>query len=147
MKKLLLTTLVLAITASVFVLPAQAQTRGWGGALQVFDGEFGFQFRKDLALGGDISQLSAQIGMLFPSDAMLTFDVDYHFNIKNESGTSRFYPLVGLDLKTDFDNTEFGLNAGGGVNFMLTDKTAAFGEVKYTFSDWDGFGFAWGFYI
>jgi len=147
-KRLFLTSMVLVLAVSVFTIPAQAETRGWGLGMQLHDGDFGFQFRKDLAVGGDLSQLTSQIGMIFPShNTAMTFDVDYHFIIKNESGTSRFYPLVGLGFKTDFDFFKFGVNAGGGVNFMLTDTMAAFAEAKYVFSDWDGFGFALGFYF
>ena len=148
MKKLLLTSLVLAIAVSVFVAPVQASTKGWGGGLHVHDGDFGFQFRKDMALGGDISQLTTQLGMVFPgSKAWFTFDLDYHFIISNDSGTSRFYPLAGLGFKTEFDRFKFGINGGGGVNFMLTDSMAAFGEVKYVFTGWDGFAFTLGFYF
>lgn len=147
MKKLILTSLVLAMAATVFVAPAQAQTKGWGLGAMLFDGEFGVQARKDFWMGGDISQITGQAGVIFASDAVMDLSVDYHFVINTESGKSRWYPLVGLNLKTDFDNTEFGINAGGGVNFMMTDKTAAFAEVKYVFSDWDDIGFAVGIYL
>lgn len=148
MKKIFVTILVLTAAVSLFTSPLQAGSSGWGGGLHVHDGDFGFQFRKDLALGGDINQLTTQLGMVFPSSkAYFTFDMDYHFIIKNDSGTSRFYPLAGLGFKTDFDRFRFGINGGGGANFMLTDKLAAFGEVKYVFTGWDGFAFTLGFYF
>jgi hypothetical protein len=152
-KKLLLISLVLVIAISIFAIPAQAQTEktkvktSWGAGIQLFDGEFGLEARKDFWLGGDISQITGQVGILFVDDAVMTLDLDYHFSINTDSGTSRFYPLVGLDFKTDFDYSEFGLNLGGGANFMMTEKLAAFAELKYVFSDWEGFGVALGVYF
>jgi opacity protein-like surface antigen len=152
-KKLILTCLVVAMAASVFVIPAQAQeadrssSKGWGAGIILFDGEFGLQARKDFWLGGDVSQITGQAGFIFAGDGFLDLSLDYHFVIKTESGKSRWYPLAGLNLKTDFDNSEFGVNAGGGVNFMMTEKLAAYAEVKYVFSDWDELGFALGIYF
>jgi len=147
-KKLLLTSMVLAIAISIFAIPAQAQTGGRGVGAQVHDGKWGFELRKDIALGGDVSQVTGQLGMVFPkSNAWLTFDFDYHWNIATENGNSRFYPLAGIGFKTDFDNFKFGINAGAGANFMLTDKTAAFVEMKYVFTGWDGLGFSFGVYF
>jgi hypothetical protein len=148
MKKLVLISLILALILSVFALPALAQTKGRGIGAQVHDGKWGFELRKDIPLGGDISQVTGQLGMVFPkSNAWLTFDFDYHWNINTDSGTSRFYPLAGIGFKTDFDNFKFGINGGGGANFMLTDKTAAFVEAKYVFTGWDGFAVAFGVYF
>lgn len=138
---LALTALTVAVTDS-----AQAQFPGWGTGFRGHDGEYGFEFRRDVYLGGDVSQLAAQIGMLFPgSGATFTADADYHFTVSGGSG--RFYPLVGVGAKTDFDFFEVGVNAGGGLNFMLTDQLAAYAEVKYVFFGWDGFGFAVGVYF
>jgi hypothetical protein len=143
------TTKLLLLTSALLILasPALAETRGWGAGLAVFDEEFGIQARKDFWLGGDISQITAQGGVLFASDAVFFLDADYHFLIKSDSGTSRFYPLAGLDFKFNGDNSEFGINLGGGVNFMLTEKVAAFAEVKYVISDWDGLGLGVGVYF
>jgi hypothetical protein len=60
---------------------------------------------------------------------------------------ARFYPLAGLQFAFNSDHVEFGINAGGGVNFMLTEKLAGFAELKYVFSDWDGFGIMGGVYF
>jgi opacity protein-like surface antigen len=141
----LLTALVLAsILAAV---PASAETNGWGANLALFDGEFGLQARKDFWLGGDISQITGQAGVYFANRTIWALDVDYHFVIQSASGTSRFYPLVGIDFKFNSDDSEFGINAGGGVNFMLTETLAAFAELKYVISDYDGFGVAAGIYF
>ena len=100
------------------------------------------QFHGDYSPGGGF-----QAGVIFAGDGVLDLSADYHFVIQTDTGTSRWYPLVGLNLKTDFDDSEFGVNAGGGINFMMTDRTAAFAEVKYVFSDWDDIGFALGIYF
>lgn len=147
MKKLILTSLVLAMTASVFVVPAQAETKGWGAGIALHDGEFGLQARKDFWLGGDISQITGQAGVYFANSTLWALDLDYHWVITSDSGTSRFYPLVGLDFKFTSDHAKFGINAGGGANFMMTDKLAAFAELKYVFLDWDGFGVTLGVYF
>lgn len=147
MKKMILTTLAMAMAASIFVVPAQAGANGLGVGAILFDGEFGLQARKDFWMGGDISQITGQAGFIFAGDGVLDLSTDYHFVIQTESGTSKWYPLVGLNFKTDFDFGEFGVNAGAGVNFMMTDTTAAFAEVKYVFSDLDDFGFALGIYF
>ena len=86
-------------------------------------------------------------GIFFTDSTLWALDVDYHWNINTESGTSRFYPLAGLDFKFTSDHAKFGLNLGGGANFMLTEKMAAFVELKYVISDWDGFGIAAGIYF
>lgn len=141
--KLLLLTLAFLILAS----PALAETKGWGAGLQIFDGEFGIQGRKDFWLGGDISQITGQVNVLFASDVVFALDVDYHFVIRSDSGTSRFYPLAGLDFKFNGNGSDFGINLGGGANFMMTEKLAAFVELKYVISDWDGFGVGLGVYF
>ena len=125
--------------------PAAAGNRGVGLAAGAFDGEFMFQLRKDFKLGGDISQISGQAGMWFPGKTSFRLDVDYHFVIK--SGKSRFYPLAGIDFSFNSDRAKFGVNAGGGFKFMLTDSLRAFAEVKYVFGDWDGWGFLGGVYF
>ena len=112
---------------------------GWGLGASLFDGDyFGVQGRKTFVLGGDISQITAGATFYF-DNTWMAFDADYHFVI-NPENPSRFYPLVGLELSTDFsDFTELGANLGGGVDFMLTDTLAAFAEAKFVVSDLDGF--------
>jgi len=136
----------LAALGVTTVAAAEAQRPGWGAGFRGHDGELGFELRKDLYLGGDVSQITGQVGMVFPSSgATVTADADYHFTIS--SGSGRFYPLAGVGLKTDFDFFKVGVNGGGGVNFMLTESMAAYGELKYVFFGWDGFGFAVGVYF
>ena len=123
---------------------AQAGTAGLG--LMWHDGEIGAQIRKDFQLGGDISQLTGQFGLIF-DNTIWALDLDYHWVISTESGSSRFYPLAGLDFKFTSDHAKFGLNLGGGLNFKLTEKLVAFAELKYVISDWDGLGIAAGIYF
>ncbi len=150
--KTLFATLILAITLIASAAPAFAETHGWGAGLNIFDGEFGIQGRKDFWLGGDINQITGQGSIIFANKTRFALDVDYHFIIKSSSsdgtaGTSRFYPLVGLDFMFNGDGSNFGLNLGGGANFMLTDTMAAFAELKYVISDWNGFGIGVGVYF
>jgi hypothetical protein len=125
--------------------PAAAETRGWGLGVGSFDGEFGIQGRKDFWLGGDVSQITGQASVIFANKATFALDADYHFVIK--SGAGRFYPLAGLQFAFNSDDTEFGVNAGGGLNFMFTDNLAGFGEVKYVFFGWEGWFITGGIYF
>ena len=136
----------LIIIMLVFTGSASAEIKGWGLGAGVFDGDFSVQARKDFWLGGDISQITGQAGLFFPGKTSFRLDVDYHFVI-NPGNPSRFYPLAGLDFAFNSDVAEFGLNLGGGVNFMLTEKTAAFAELKFVLSDWDGVGLIGGIYF
>jgi opacity protein-like surface antigen len=137
----------LALAAATLATPAVAETNGWGAGLNIYDGEFGVQARKDLWMGGDISQLTFQGSVIFAGKTIYALDLDYHFIIQSEGSSSRFYPLAGLNFMFHSDNSEFGLNLGGGANFMLTDKLAAYAELKYIISDWDAFGIGVGIYF
>ena len=133
-----------SILSLLILLTASSAFAGsWGAGVALFDGDyFGIHGRKTWELGGDISQITTGATIFFDPE-FLTLDVDYHFVI-NPENPSRFYPLVGLQLATDFDWTEFGVNAGGGVDFKLTQTLDAFFELKYVISDFDGFNFALG---
>lgn len=135
--KISILSLLIALTAT------SAYAGGWGGGIALFDGDhFGVHGRKTFVLGGDISNITTGATVFF-DPTFLTLDADYHFVI-NPENPSRFYPLAGLQLATDFDWAEFGLNLGGGVDFMLTETTGAFFELKYVISDLDGFNLAAG---
>jgi len=140
-KLLTLTLLLLALATT-----AAAETKGWGLGAGAHDGDFGVQIRKDFWMGGDISQITGQGSVYFHGKTTFKIDADYHFIINPES-PSRFYPLVGLQFGFNSDTADLGLNLGGGANFMLTDKLAAFGEVKYVVGDMDGLTFAAGIYF
>lgn len=128
-----------ALFALLIVLSAcPALAGGWGAGASLFDGDyFGLQARKTFVLGGDISQITTG-GTIYFKDTWFAFDVDYHFVI-NAENPSRFYPLVGLELATDFDWVELGANLGGGVDFMLTDTMASYAEAKFVIGDNNGF--------
>lgn len=138
--------LILFVTV-VFTLagPASAETNGWGLGVGSFDGEFGAQARKDLRLGGDVSHITLQGSVIFANRTTFAIDADYHFVIK--SGKGRFYPLAGLNFAFNSDDTEFGVNGGGGLNFMFTDKLGGFAEVKYVFFGWEGWFIIGGVYF
>jgi hypothetical protein len=131
---------------SVAAANVSAQTKGWGAGVGAHDGDFGFQVRKDFWLGGDISQITGQASLFFHNKTTFKLDADYHFII-NPGSPSRFYPLAGVQFAFNSDHAELGLNLGGGANFMLTEKTAAFGEAKFVIGDWDGFAFMVGIYF
>ncbi len=137
---ILFTIIVLSVAGT-----ASAETKGWGLGIGSFDGDFGILGRKDMQLGGDISHITAQASVIFANKTTFALDADYHFVIKSDVG--RFYPLVGLQFAFTSDDTEFGVNGGGGLNFMLTDKLAAFGEVKYVFFGWEGWFITGGIYF
>lgn len=143
---------VLALTLIASAAPTFAETNGWGAGLNILDGEFGIQGRKDFWLGGDLSQITGQASVIFANKTVFALDVDYHFIIKSSnsdgtSGTSRFYPLVGIDFLFNSDDSEFGVNAGAGANFMMTDTMAAFAELKYILFGAEVWGIAAGVYF
>ena len=138
--------LLIIMAVLVVAAPASAETKGWGLGVGALDGDFGVQIRKDFWLGGDISQITGQGSLFFHNKTTFRIDADYHFIINPESN-SRFYPLAGIQFAFNSDNAKFGLNLGGGANFMLTQSTAAFVEAKFVFGDWDGFGIMGGFYF
>lgn len=139
------TTLIIILLLAV-ATAASAETNGWGIGAGALDGDFGVQLRKDFWLGGDISQITGQGSVYFPDKTTFRIDTDYHF-ILNPENNGRFYPLVGVGLAFNSNATKFGVNAGGGVNFMLTDSMAAFGEAKFVIGGFDGFAITGGFYF
>jgi hypothetical protein len=125
---------------------ASAESGKFGLGLGAHDGDFGVHLRKNFWLGGDISAITGQAGVFFHGKTTFKVDADYHF-ILNPQSPSRFYPLAGLQFGFNSNNSEFGLNLGGGATFMLTETMPAFGEAKFVFGDWDGFAFSLGFFF
>ena len=136
---------VLLIVILMLASPVLAETRGIGLSAGVMDGDFAVQLGKDFRLGGDISQISGGFEVCFQNKTTFRVDADYHFVIK--SGEGRFYPLAGVQFAFTSKNAEFGINAGGGVNFMFTESLAGFAEGKWVFSDWDGLAVYAGIYF
>lgn len=134
------------IIALTLASTASAEVKGWGLGAGVFHGDFGVQLRKDFWLGGDISQITGQGSVYFPGKTTFRVDIDYHFVI-NPKDPGRFYPLAGVDFAFNSDAFKVGINGGVGVNFMITQSLAAFGEAKYVFGKWDGWAFTAGIYI
>lgn len=138
--------LILVIITFSLVATAAAEPKGWGLGAGAHDGDFGLQLRKDFWLGGDVSQITGQGSVYWHHRTTFKIDADYHF-ILNPESPSRFYPLAGLQFAFNSDSAKLGANLGGGAKFKLTEKTAAFAEIKWVLGDWDGFGFVVGFYI
>jgi len=137
---------VLVILIILLAATVSAEVKGWGLGAGVFRGDFGVQARKDFWLGGDVSQITGQASVYFHSNTTFRIDADYHFII-NPGTPSRLYPLAGLDFAFNSDAFRVGINGGVGVNFMITQSLAAFGEAKYVFGKWDGWAFTAGIYI
>jgi hypothetical protein len=125
---------------------ASAEVKGWGVGIGLLDGDFGIQGRKDVWLGGDISHFTGQASVYFHNKVTFRIDADYHFII-NPKDPSRFYPLAGLQLAFNSDAVKLGLNVGGGVNLMLTEKLAGFAELKYVIGDWNAWAVTAGIYF
>jgi hypothetical protein len=132
--------------AAILVMVAPTMAGGLGVGVQTYDGDFGVQVRNDIVFGGDIGSITGQAGIVFAGTEVFTIDADYHFNFTKEQ--TRFYGLVGPQLAFNSDFTEFGINAGAGLNFMMTDTKAAFAELKFVLiSDFDGFVATAGLYF
>lgn len=141
-----LITLLIVTMVLVVAVAGSAEAKDWGLGAGVMDGDFGVQVRKDFRLGGDISKITGQGSVFFQNKTTFRLDTDYHFIVNPES-KSRFYPLAGIQLAFNSDAVKFGLNAGGGFNFMLTESKAAFVEAKFVFGKWDGFSIMGGIYF
>jgi hypothetical protein len=139
-------TVLFAVTLLTLAMNAPVEAKDWGIAAGAFDGDFGFQLRKDFWLGGDISQITGQGSVYFQNRTTYRFDADYHF-ILNSGNSGRFYPLAGVDFAVNSDSAKLGLNGGGGFNFNLTEKNAAFVEAKFVFWGHDGFAINGGFFL
>ena len=138
-------TLILVVSVLTVAATASAETRGWGLGAGVMDGDFAAQIRKDFWLGGEVSQITGQFGASFQNKTVFRIDADYHFLLNQ--GTSRFYPLGGLQFAFNSDDVKFGINAGGGLIFKFTEKLVGFAEVKYVIGDWDGWSIMGGIYF
>ncbi|HOX27278.1 MAG TPA: hypothetical protein PLL30_16505 [Candidatus Krumholzibacteria bacterium] len=135
-----------AALAACLVLPAAATAGDFSGGVSLFDfDDVGFQGRltNDFVLEG--SRIAAG-ATYFVDGSYLAVDGDLHFSLSHED-LKNVYPLIGLQVATDFDFTELGLNAGAGYGFGLTRPMSAFVEAKYTFGDVDGFTATFGVYF
>ena len=106
-----------------------------------------------LHLGGEY-EITEQITGALKFNYFLTGDdysywglnFDGHYIFEQESGLE-LYPLAGINIfhwsfdsgipGFDFDETKFGLNVGGGVQYPVSDQISLIGEIKYTLSDFD----------
>jgi hypothetical protein len=134
----------LALILCALAVSASAEIEGWGVGVGVFDGDFGFQGRKDFGLDPKgVSEISLQGSVYFHNRTTFRFDADYH-HVLTPGESLLVYPLGGLQFAVNSRNNRFGLNLGGGMNFDINERLEGFVELKYTFGDWDGFGIAAG---
>jgi opacity protein-like surface antigen len=116
--------------------------RKWGAGIMFReDQDFGVQARYSGGRIGKRLGLVVQGGYFFDNE-FADFSADLHLPIKvseaEEEGAT-IYALGGANLLTDFDETEFGFNLGAGADYPLGASLAGYGEIKYVFSDADGF--------
>jgi len=107
-----------------------------GVSLHDFD-DFGVLARWAFPFAIEGSSLNTGATYYFDG-SYLAIDADVHFALSKREMSS-FYPLVGLQLATDFDWSELGFNLGGGYQFGLDANHAAYVEAKFLIGDLDGF--------
>ena len=129
-------TLLIAATAALAPAPATGQDLGLGVALADFE-DFGLHARTLMASPLAGSHISAG-GTYFTEGNYVTLDLDMHFRLRDREWGS-FFPLLGVQLETDLDNADLGLNVGLGYVFGLTSQTLASLEGKMAFSDDEDF--------
>lgn len=139
-------TLSIAVVIVGLVVPIAARAGDFsaGVALQDFD-DFGLQARWTHGFPLEGARFATG-ATYFVDGEYLGLDADVHFRL-NDAELRAFYPLLGLQLATDFDWTELGLNLGAGYGFGLTSATRAFVEGKFTFGDLDGFTATFGVFF
>ncbi len=127
----------LVLTLSVGLLPSAATpvaaaTFTAGVSLSDFE-DFGVQARwlRPFLLRG--SDLSTGLTYFFDG-SYLAFDGDLHLRLA-EPLPRRLYPLLGLRLATDFDNSSLDVNLGAGIDLKLGKRTAAALEAKFVLGD------------
>ena len=155
MKKLITTTLVLALLSSA---NAQIELRG-GFSFATTSEKLAFQLGAQYAITPEID-LAGNLSFYFPEKTEFTdpfsgntttiksglwmIDIDGHYNFPLDNGFSG-YPLAGLNLSTftanvdgsGDSNSEVGLNIGGGLAYEISDLLDAFLELKYIIGNAD----------
>lgn len=135
---LLAATLALALAAPLLA-PAAAHAGtsfSAGVSLADFD-DLGLQVRWLRPFVLKATDLSTSI-TYFVDGTYLAFDGDLHFRLADQS-LRALYPLIGLRLATDFDNSNLDLNLGAGYAFNIGRRTAAALEGKFVIGDSDLF--------
>lgn len=105
--------------------------------LNDFD-DLGLGARWNLAFPIEGSSLALG-GTYFLDGDYLAVDGDLHLALRN----SRIYPLAGLQIATDFDNSDLNLNLGAGIDFGA-GALGAFLEGKVVIGDNDFFAATFG---
>ncbi|MEM1322582.1 MAG: hypothetical protein AAGG75_20120 [Bacteroidota bacterium] len=129
-----------------FLLPTSTNAQlGLGGGL-VYGSEadaIGVSAKGKLILSEVLAAVPNFTYFFVDNGDVNTINGDLHYFINN-SNNFDLYALVGLNVAMGTINTEIGLNLGGGLEIMVKDNVAAYGEVKYVLSDFDQLVIAFG---
>ncbi|MBE7629798.1 outer membrane beta-barrel protein [Tenacibaculum piscium] len=70
--------------------------------------------------------------MSFNADAHYFFEIQDKFSLYPLAGINVFYTSVSSSYITSYSasSNSFGLNLGGGMNYLLSEKLTAFSEIK-----------------
>jgi hypothetical protein len=137
MRILLISALLLALGLGALT-PTVASAKSFSAGLSLADfDDLGLQARWLRPFLLKATNLSTGV-TYFVDGAYLAFDGDLHFRLADPDLHS-LYPLIGLRLATDFDNSSLDLNLGAGYDLRLGQRTAAAIEGKFVFGDADMF--------
>ena len=124
--------------------PPAAGTWTWGagGAVHFEIDSFGIQGQGIYGFNDQIR--FAPSATFFFDDAWFAFDGDVQYVFPLESASPLLFGFGGLDITTDFDHTEVGLNLGAGLETRLSENLGGELKLKYVISDLDGFVLSFG---
>ena len=115
---------------------------GGGGAVHFELESFGIQGQ---GIYGATEQVRiAPSATFFFDGSWFSFDGDVQYVFPLESASPILFGFGGIDIATDFDDTELGLNLGAGLNTRLSEVVGGEVKLKYVISDLDGFVFSFG---
>lgn len=144
---LVLSTVLTALAAggparAEFPPAAGTWTWGAGGAVHFEVDSFGIQGQGIYGFNDQVR--IAPSATFFFDDAWFTFDGDVQYVFPIESASPIVFGFGGLDITTDFDHTEVGLNLGAGLETRLSASLGGELKLKYVISDLDGFVLSFG---
>lgn len=137
MRVLLISTLVLALGLGTLT-PGAASARSFSAGLSLADfDDLGLQARwlRPFLLKATALSTGATY---FVDGSYLAVDGDLHFRLADPALRS-LYPLIGLRLATDLDDSDIDLNLGAGYDLRLGRRTFGAIEGKFVFGDADIF--------
>lgn len=141
MKKLLFT---LLFAAGLYAAEAQIQVGvGLGYGLEVE--EIGLNLRAGYGLNDNWRVAADYLTYFIEGSGVSYNEINLNANYSFGTDTFRPYGLAGLNVSTvkveflgfSSSDTEFGLNAGGGLQYFVAEKVALYGEARYVISEFD----------